>query len=137
MQDLVREMSICSRLRHPNLVLFLGVTYDPLSLQLQSIVTEILPFSMYDLLETKNIRFDSHEVSAMACDVANALAYLHERKPPVVHRDISARNVLVDHQGRAKLSDLGQAKVLSGVHSASLRTQNTTMPGCMSYSAPG
>jgi serine/threonine protein kinase len=108
---LIREMSICSRLRHPNLVLFLGVTYDPATSMPQSIVTEILPYSVYDLLENQHIRFDSHEVSEMACDIANALNYLHERKPAVVHRDISARNVLVDHRGRAKLSDLGQAKV--------------------------
>jgi len=131
---LIREMSICSRLRHPNLVLFLGVTYDPLTRTPHSIVTEVLPHSLYDLLETKNIRFDSQEVLKMACDIATALTYLHERTPPVVHRDLSARNVLVDHQGRAKLSDLGQAKILGGT--ISHRSQNTTMPGAMAYAAP-
>mgnify|MGYP001310505894 CR=1 FL=1 len=47
----------------------------------------------------------------MLCDVAAGLAYLDEQR--LVHRDIAARNVLVDEAvTAAKLSDFGMARLL-------------------------
>ena len=138
---LIREMSVLSQLRHPNLVLFLGVTFDPATNVPCSILTELLPHSLYDLLEVQRVSFDEAEVLGLAVDVCQALVYLHGRDPPVVHRDLSARNVLLDLQGRAKLADLGQAKVLGGhghshSNSASSSNQHSSMPGAMAYAAP-
>src|SRR3546814_204437 len=66
-------------------------------------------------------------------DIAQALKYLHSHDPAIVHRDLSSKNGLMGY-GRAKLSDLGQAKMLADVNSHA--HANTTMPGAMAYSAP-
>ena len=46
------------------------------------------------------------QILQIAADVADAMAYLH---PAVVHRDLKSSNVLLDHRGRAKVSDFGIA----------------------------
>ena len=55
--------------------------------------------------------------------------YLHDHSPSIAHRDISAKNVLLDGH-RVKLGDMGQAKFFdrgSGM---------TAAPGSFVYSAP-
>nr|XP_025696510.1 probable leucine-rich repeat receptor-like protein kinase At1g35710 isoform X2 [Arachis hypogaea] len=45
--------------------------------------------------------------------VANALSYMHhDCIPPIVHRDISSKNVLLDSEYEAHVSDFGTAKFL-------------------------
>jgi len=43
----------------------------------------------------------------MAFDVARGMNYLHSMEPPLVHRDLKSRNVLIDERWRAKISDFG------------------------------
>ncbi len=51
------------------------------------------------------------EVIRCARDVANALAYLHSRKPqPVIHRDIKPANIILDPEDRMWLVDFGLAR---------------------------
>ncbi|CBJ30261.1 conserved unknown protein [Ectocarpus siliculosus] len=122
-------MSLLASLRHPNLLLFLGVTYDPHTHNPRSIITELMPSSVYDLLETRGVRLEQHEVLDLASDIASGLVYIHGQSPAIVHRDLSSRNVLYD--GRtAKLADLGQAKAM-GVASAVGGSRQTAMPGAM------
>ncbi|XP_057977984.1 MDIS1-interacting receptor like kinase 2 [Malania oleifera] len=46
--------------------------------------------------------------------VAYALSYMHhECSPPIVHRDISSKNVLLDSEYEAHVSDFGTAKFLN------------------------
>lgn len=46
--------------------------------------------------------------------VLSALAYLHGLSPPIIHRDVKGRNILVGSQGVAKLTDFGGARVMEG-----------------------
>lgn len=45
--------------------------------------------------------------------VARALVFLHEElRPHIVHRDIKAKNILLDRNLTPKVSDFGLAKLL-------------------------
>ncbi|XP_042756544.2 MDIS1-interacting receptor like kinase 2 [Lactuca sativa] len=45
--------------------------------------------------------------------VAHALSYMHhDCSPPIVHRDISSKNILLDFEGEACVSDFGTSKIL-------------------------
>ncbi|MBL8966286.1 MAG: protein kinase [Spirochaetaceae bacterium] len=60
-------------------------------------------------------RFSEREVSAILAGLADILAYLSSLRPPVVHRDVNPRNVLLDSEGAVALVDF------SGAQKAALR----------------
>nr|XP_027093126.1 MDIS1-interacting receptor like kinase 2-like [Coffea arabica] len=65
-------------------------------------------------------------------DVANALFYMHhDCSPPIIHRDISSKNVLLDTENVAHISDFGSARFLKPDSS-----NWTTFAGTYGYAAP-
>jgi len=62
-------------------------------------------------------------------ELADVLAYLHEQSPPIVHRDVTPDNVVLDRTGSIKLIDFGAANQL-------LTTATGTLVGKQSYIAP-
>ena len=128
----VREMNFASRIRHPNLLQFIGA-----SLQGEPVIlSELMPTSVRTLMEER--ANDDHslspaEVTCISLDVARALNYLHLFKPdPIIHRDISSANVLLEPAPgsgwRAKVSDYGSVNFL--------RQLTTVAPGNPVYAAP-
>ncbi|KAM3688508.1 hypothetical protein ACJW31_10G155700 [Castanea mollissima] len=64
--------------------------------------------------------------------VSHALAYMHhDCSPPIVHRDISSKNVLLDSDYEAHVSDFGTAKLLKQDSS-----NWTSFAGTYGYVAP-
>jgi serine/threonine protein kinase len=49
----------------------------------------------------------------IAVGIAHGLAFLHEEiRPPIIHRDIKASNILLDKDLTPKISDFGLARLL-------------------------
>ena len=65
-------------------------------------------------------------------DVCFGLEYLHSRDPPIVHRDITPNNILLCSHHRAKITDLGVAKVMHGTDTKTL----TQTPGTNDFMPP-
>ena len=68
--------------------------------------------------------------------MALGLRYLHEHSPPIIHRDLSANNVLLTSNMRAKLSDLGVAKMLNITPAQMTQQMSTQAPGTPCYMPP-
>ncbi|XP_055807112.1 serine/threonine-protein kinase CTR1-like isoform X2 [Solanum dulcamara] len=110
-KEFLREVAIMKRLRHPNIVLFMGAVTEPPNL---SIVTEYLSRgSLHRLLHKPGVRevLDERRRLCMAYDVAKGMNYLHKRKPPVVHRDLKSPNILVDKKYTVKVCDFGLSQL--------------------------
>ena len=121
-----REMEIASRVRHPNLVQFIGATRVGTPI----ILTELMTTSLCIVLQNKCLT--QSQVVRISYDVATALNYLHLWKPdPIIHRDISSSNVLLEpsvaDSFKAKVADYGAAKLQQHT--------KTLMPGNVSYAA--
>ena len=126
------ECMILSALRHPHIVQFLGICFLEGS-TLPVLVMEYLPHSLDTLLENRpNIPTTMKVV--FLNDVAKGLAYLHAHDPPIIHRDLTARNVLLNSAMVAKIADFGVARIvnLHGNQAASL----TRAPGATVYMPP-
>ena len=140
----VRECKLMSSLRHPNIVQFLGLFFFSNS-QLPALVMERLVTSLHDLLEpetssialggsTGPLTFFTVDLKCSVLrDVASGLAFLHDQKPPVVHRDLSARNILLSSDMKAKIADLGVARIVPRMKAVATMTKG---PGAITYMPP-
>ena len=129
----VQECQLMSNLRHPNITQFLGVCFFPTCL-LPVLVTEKLDGSLDDLLETvPNIPLGLKY--SMLEDVARGLLYLHKHNPQVIHRDLTARNILLNSSLVAKITDLGNSRIVSMLPGQLSRTM-TRLPGTLTYMPP-
>ena len=128
LQLFLREMTMAARLRHPNLIQFIGATMEGEMM----IVMELMATSLRSQLRREKY-FQPLVVKTISLDVVRGLNYLHLIQPdPIVHRDISSANVLLEqlplHSWRAKLTDYGSVNLVR-----QLRTEN---PGSPAYAAP-
>ena len=68
-------------------------------------------------------------------DVTSGLTYLHERRPALVHRDLTSKNVLLTAELTAKIGDFGNGKLMDLDPEATPDT-HTTQPGTLGYMPP-
>ena len=130
MERIQREISTMAQVRHPNLLLFIAAVLDgdggPM------IITEILDMSLRKAYENRRLGSSNITRTRIFRDVASALNYLHGHREPILHRDVSSANVLLEalanNVWKAKLSDFGSANLLE--------LATTPGEGALVYSAP-
>ncbi|XP_049377468.1 uncharacterized protein LOC125842248 [Solanum stenotomum] len=114
-----QEVSLMKRLRHPNILLFMGAVTSP---QRLCIVTEFLPRgSLFRLLQRNASKLEWRRRIHMALDIARGMNYLHHFNPPIVHRDLKSSNLLVDKNWTVKVGDFGLSRLK---HETYLTTKN-------------
>ena len=105
-----KEIALLSRLRHRRVVLFHGA--GQLSTGQLFLVTEFMHGgdlrSALDRNKKEN-RLTWHNRVSIAKDIAEGMAFLHERH--LIHRDLKSLNVLLDARGRAKIADFGLSRM--------------------------
>lgn len=108
----VNEIAILEKLSHPNILRLLA-KYETAS-EYWLILEFCQHGSLYDFLRKINFNLDDSLISVITFDMLNALSYLHEKG--IIHRDIKARNILLDADGICKISDFGISKDAAAGH---------------------
>ena len=127
------ECMTWSKLRHPAVVQFLGVYLKPQS-RLPVLVMEKMDTSLRKYLEGHSKEeFPLHQKAFVLRQVTQALAYLHGRKLPLVHHDLSTNNVLLNEISFvAKVTDFGMSRAVN----PSTLTRKSSIKGTMAFMAP-
>ena len=102
-----QEARAVAKLSHPNVVAVIDAGEDG-----------GFPYIVFEYVEGETLKqriarvgaLDPQEALAYAIEIARGLTVAHGRK--MVHRDIKPQNVLIDSEGRAKLTDFGISRQL-------------------------
>ncbi|XP_062217685.1 serine/threonine-protein kinase EDR1-like [Phragmites australis] len=112
MEDFCNEIYILSRLRHPNVILFLGACITPPHL---SMVTEYMEMgSLYYLIHMsgQKKKLSWRRRLKIVRDICRGLMCIHRMK--IVHRDLKSANCLVNKHWTVKICDFGLSRVMTG-----------------------
>jgi hypothetical protein len=102
-----QEVTMLSKFRHENIVMFKGAVLAP---DMCCIVSELCVENLMTKLTDNPYPISWPVRIRWARDIAKAMNYLHSRVPPIVHRDLKSLNILLDQSGSVKLCDFGMAR---------------------------
>ncbi|KAK4480739.1 hypothetical protein RD792_013821 [Penstemon davidsonii] len=108
-KQLGQEITLLSRLRHPNIVQYYGseTVGDKLYIYLEYVSGG----SIHKILQEYG-KLGESAIRSYTQQILSGLAFLHAKN--TLHRDIKGANILVDPNGRVKLADFGMAKHITG-----------------------
>ncbi len=127
------ECIILSKLRHPNIVQFVGVHCGSRGSADLTLIMECVRSDMNRFM-SENPKVPLSVKLCILLDVSYGLVYLHEFNPPIVHRDLTARNILITGKCQAKIADLGVAKIVTPQQQRD--EVHTQTPGQMYFMPP-
>ncbi|KAJ7067444.1 kinase-like domain-containing protein [Mycena amicta] len=123
LRRLKREVDVWARLKHKNLLPFIGVCDD-----LARWPVLVSPFYKFGHVGTYIKKHPSVDRYFLARGIASGLQYLHAHE--IIHGDLKVQNVLVDKRGSPSICDFGVSKILNH------RGFTTSNVGTASYMAP-
>ena len=130
------EFDLLPKLKHDHIVRYVGVQ-NCIPGQRPILIMELMCCSLHTHIieETKRIKLDLKRLNVkvkVAHDILCGLKYLHSYQPTIIHRDLTAKNVLLDPTGMAKIADFGNSRLLK----ANQLSNMTRGPGTLAYMAP-
>jgi serine/threonine-protein kinase TNNI3K len=118
MRDFIVEIKLVAKLDHPKIVTFVGAAWT-IEADLQALFEYMDGGDLRSYLDHEGTpHLWTPEKVQIAIDVVEALVYVHSFAPPLVHRDLKSRNVLLSKSLEAKLTAFGVSRY---------RSENNTM----------
>ena len=128
-----RECDILKAAKHPNVVAFLGTFNLDKGEESAVLVMELMEQTLEQFLRSNRGTLPQKKQISISLPIATGLQYLHQHDPQILHRDLTAKNVLMDKDGTtAKISDFGQAKY----RPISVQYLTSRQPGTVLYMPP-
>jgi len=123
---IVNEILVMKESQHPNIVNFLE-SYLVKSSELWVVMEYMEGGALTDIIENNTLEED--QISSICLETCRGLGHLHSQS--IIHRDIKSDNVLLDAQGRVKITDFGFCAKLTDQ-----KSKRATMVGTPYWMAP-
>ncbi|KAF9007102.1 kinase-like domain-containing protein [Cyathus striatus] len=123
---IVNEILVMKESQHPNIVNFLE-SYLVKSNELWVVMEYMEGGALTDIIENNTLEED--QISSICLETCKGLGHLHSQS--IIHRDIKSDNVLLDAQGRVKITDFGFCAKLTDQ-----KSKRATMVGTPYWMAP-
>ncbi|TVU36216.1 hypothetical protein EJB05_18140 [Eragrostis curvula] len=108
-QEAMNELTILEKVRHPNVVQFVGAVTQNIPMMIVSELHEEIDLS--SCIQKKG-RLHGQKVLRYALDIARGMTYLHQCKPdPIIHCDLKPKNIFLDSGGQLKIAGFGVTRV--------------------------
>ncbi|TFK65295.1 Pkinase-domain-containing protein [Pluteus cervinus] len=123
---IVNEILVMKESQHPNIVNFLE-SYLVKSTELWVVMEYMEGGALTDIIENNTLEED--QIASISFETCKGLGHLHSQS--IIHRDIKSDNVLLDAQGRVKITDFGFCAKLTDQ-----KSKRATMVGTPYWMAP-
>lgn len=123
---IVNEILVMKESQHPNIVNFLE-SYLVKNNELWVVMEYMEGGALTDIIENNSLEED--QISSICFETCKGLGHLHSQS--IIHRDIKSDNVLLDAQGRVKITDFGFCAKLTDQ-----KSKRATMVGTPYWMAP-
>ena len=127
--DFRRECELLKRVDHPHVVEFKGAFYDEATDE-PILVMELMMENLRQYLRRNTGKLSRQKQLEICISIVRALRFLHTRTPPIVHRDLTDKNVLLAVDGVVKIGDLGQTRLKNADYFS------TGQPGAIPFMSP-
>lgn len=128
LKDFIKEIEMLNQLRHPNILLYMGVSMDQYN-HFYMITEFVGRGSLFEMLHTIKMVLDDSKIFKIARQVAMALLYLTRRQ--LFHCDLKSQNILISDDWTVKICDFGLSR-----YQQKLETDNKGKIGTPHWMAP-
>ena len=130
--DFHRECQLLETAKHQNVVEFLGVrNHGPEDSAV--LIMELMDKTLEQYLKENRGVLSKERQASICIEIISGLLFLHQHDPQILHRDLTAKNVLMNNDGTiVKIGDFGQAKF----RPSSIEYLTTQQPGTILYMPP-
>ena len=94
------------------------------------LVMELMKENLRRYLEQNRGQLSRQKQLEICISIVRGLRFLHTRTPPIVHRDLTDKNILLAVDGLVKIGDLGQSRLKTADYFS------TGQPGAIPFMSP-